>query len=120
MRSLLRLVSPRKIVEYTELKGDSSSNFDEERLLKSPASPTGSSEGSLDGDKPQDSQIYAPRSSRMTSVTIVNAMFFLLSLYLFTASFLGGNHRTESQERNYLLKQTSEPCKSQMVQKENS
>ena len=51
--------------------------------------------------------------SRPCWSTIVNVLFFLLSLWLFVMSIVSYELPCPmTRERNYLLRQTSEPCKS--------
>src|ERR1700710_268801 len=102
--------SRRKAVGYTGLSRDSS-ELDKERLLKSPGTSPSSSDSSIDEDEQPHHKTQCNDSHRMNVITILNALFFFISSFLFGASFLGGGQTNISGERNYFLKQTSEPCK---------
>ena len=91
--------------QYSKPKDPSEESYEEGRLLKH----------SFDGSSSQ-SQFIENFGTR-TNINAVpryfvwlNIMFFCLSLWLFTTSVISRELDVEHRERNYFLKQTSEPC----------
>jgi hypothetical protein len=99
-------ISVRNSEEYTDdvglLKEEANSSSS---MANSPvSSPYDTHEARLDPD--------CIRSSYTARIPIIlNALFFCLSTFLFATSFLVRGQGNEFRGRNYLLKQTSEPCK---------
>ena len=90
--------------QYTQVRGSSDEDSERDLDLNSKNSEQG-----------PDGSTYAT-SAHMKMCVCLNALFFCLSIFLFGTSMLsdGCNHRHE--ERNYFLKQTSEPCNMTSVQ----
>ena len=100
----LRRGKPR----YTSLNNESGSFADKEPFLAD--AEYSDMQSNSDGDSGDRLQtVYHPRPSN--SLIWMNVVLFILSTIMFTSSFLlrGPSPEAEKQ-RNYFLKQTSEPC----------
>lgn len=93
---------------YSKLKTQENDDQDEAHLLK-----RSSSEGPQSSDDSELDSAYELRKSRAFPKCLmwINGIFFCLSVFLFTKSLITYSRLAPYRERNFFLKQTSEPCK---------
>lgn len=113
MVSLVGFFAPFR---YSKLSGTDKDIYDDEAsLLKHSLDDHSSTDSSLE----KLTSHASDRNRYLDHFFVFNVLFFGLSIFLFTISTIASSDPYLLRERNYFLKQTSEPCKSLHVSSTN-